>query len=94
MKLDEQIKRINEKLQLMLNQFLLVRKENDKLNQELKQLKLKDHEQRTQIETLLQRVEILKAAKAQMSEDEKKEFEKRISQYIKEIEKCIHLIQE
>ena len=94
MKLDEQIKRINEKLQLMLNQFLLVRKENEKLHQELNQLKLKDKEQRTQIETLLQRVEILKASKAQMSEDEKRAFEKRINQYIREIEKCITLIQE
>ena len=94
MKLDEQIKRINEKLQLLLNQFLLVKKENEKLRQELKQLKQKDIEQTTEIQTLLQRVEILKAAKAQMSDDEKKAFEKRINQYLREIEKCINLIQE
>ena len=94
MKIDEQIKRINEKLQLMLNQFQLVKKENEKLRQELKQLKLKDIEQNTQIETLLQRVDILKASKAQLSEDEKRAFEKRINQYLKEIEKCITLIQQ
>ena len=94
MKLDEQIKRINDKLQLMLNQFLLVKKENEKLHQEINQLRQKDKEQRTQIETLLQRVEVLKAAKAQMSEEEKRAFEKRITQYIRDIEKCIALIQE
>jgi len=77
----------------MLNQFLLVKKENEKLRQELKQLKLKDIEQHTHIETLLQRVEILKASKTQMSEDEKRAFEKRINQYLKEIEKCLTLIQ-
>ena len=94
MKLNEQIKRINEKLQLLLAQFLLVKKENEKLRQELKQLKLRDIEKTTEIQTLLQRVEILKAAKAQMNDDEKKAFEKRINQYLREIEKCINLIQE
>ena len=94
MKIDEQIKRINEKLQLMLNQFLIVKKENEKLRQELKQLKLKGIEQHTQIETLLQKIDILKASQAQMSEDEKRAFEKRINQYLKEIEKCITLIQQ
>ena len=94
MKIDEQINRINEKLQLLLYQFLIVKKENEKLRQELKQLKLKDIEQHTQIETLLQRVDILKISKAQMSEDEKRAFEKRINQYLKEIEKCITLIQQ
>ena len=94
MKLDEPIKRIHEKLQLMLNQFLLLKKENEKLRQEVNQLKQMDAEKNTRIETLLQRVEILRATKAQMSEEEKRAFEKRINQYLKEIERCINLIQE
>jgi hypothetical protein len=94
MKLDEPIKRIHEKLQLMLNQFLLLKKENEKLRQEVNQLKQMDAEKNTRIETLLQRVEVLRATKAQMSEEEKRAFEKRINQYLKEIERCINLIQE
>jgi uncharacterized protein YoxC len=94
MKLDEPIKRISDKLQHLLNQFLLLKKENEKLRQELKQLKQSDAEKNTRIETLVQQVEILRAAKSQMTEEEKRAFEKRINQYLKEIERCINLIQE
>ena len=94
MKLDEQIKSINEKLQQLLHRFQSVKKENEKLRQELHHLKLADEQKTSQIQTLLQRVEILKAAKSQMSEPEKKAFEKRINQYLREIEKCITMIQE
>jgi uncharacterized phage infection (PIP) family protein YhgE len=94
MKLDEQIKHINDKLQLLLNRFQSLKKENERLRQELKQLKLGDAEKTTQVETLIQRVEVLKAAKSQMSETEKRAFEKRINQYLREIEKCITMMQE
>jgi hypothetical protein len=94
MKLDEPIKRINEKLQRLLTQFLLIRKENEKMRQELKELKLSDAEKNNRIESLVQQVEILRAAKTQMTEEEKRAFEKRINQYLKEIERCISLIQE
>jgi len=94
MKLDEQIKRINEKLQVITNQFLAMKKENEKLRQEVKQLKLKDEEKSTELASLLQRVEVLKAAKSQMTVEEKRTFEKRINVYLKEIEKCINLLQE
>lgn len=94
MKLDEQTRRLNEKLQILLNQFQVFKKENERLTLELKELKLKDIEKNTQVETLLLRVEVLKAAKAQMTEEEKRAFEKRINQYLKEVEKCITLIQE
>ena len=94
MKLDEPIKRISDKLQHLLNQFLLLKKENEKMRQELKELKLSDAEKNNRIESLVQQVEILRAAKTQMTEEEKRAFEKRINQYLKEIERCISLIQE
>ena len=94
MKLDDQIKRINDKLQLILSQFLFIKKENEKLKQELNQLKLIDTEKNSQIARLLQKVEILQATKSEMTEDEKRAFEKRINHYLKEVEKCISLLQE
>jgi len=94
MKLDDQIKRINDKLQLILSQFLFIKKENEKLKQELNQLKLIDTEKNSQVARLLQKVEILQATKSEMSEDEKRAFEKRINHYLKEVEKCISLLQE
>jgi hypothetical protein len=94
MKLDDQVKRINDKLQLLLNQFLLLKKENSKMKQELKELKQTNIDKSTRIETLMQRVEILQASKSEMTEVEKRAFEKRINHYLKEVEKCISLLQE
>jgi GTPase involved in cell partitioning and DNA repair len=93
MKLDEQLVRINEKLQLILNQFLLLKKENAKIKQELKELKQINSEKSTTIENLIQKVEILQASKSNMTDDERRDFEKRINRYLKEVEKCISLIQ-
>ena len=94
MKFDEQIKRITDKVHILLNQVLSLKKENEKLKQDLKQFKQKDTEKNTQIESLLQKVDILKAAKTELTEEEKKAFEKRINHYLREVEKCITLIQE
>ena len=41
-----------------------------------------------------QQVEILKFSQEQMNEAEKKAFEKRLNQYIKEIDRCISLLKE
>jgi len=41
-----------------------------------------------------QQIEILKFSQEQMSETEKKAFEKRLNQYVKEIDRCISLLKE
>jgi hypothetical protein len=46
------------------------------------------------IAQLQQQVGILKSATGQMSESEKKAFEKIINQYIRELDKCIGLLSE
>lgn len=92
--LQEHIRRIQEKLQQLVKQYSALQKENEKLLLQLSLLKEKESIQHQQIDELNQQVSLLKAAKSGMSEDDKKDFEKRINQYLKEIDKCIAMLQE
>jgi hypothetical protein len=92
--LEQQLKRIHDKLQQVLKHQQLLQKENDKLKQEFGQLQTNHHTQSVLIEQLQQQAEILKLSKGDMNEAEKKAFEKRLTQYIKEIDRCIALLNE
>ena len=92
MELDEHIARINEKLQQLLKQYLSLQKENEKLKTELLQVNNKAKVKDGQLELLAMRIEVLKASKGEMTEEEKKSFEKKINHYLKEIDKCIALL--
>lgn len=92
--LEEQFKRINNKLQQLLKQHLLLQKENEKLKETLKTVQLSKDQDTEQITRLQQQVSILKTSIGQMTEPDKKAFEKKINQYIKEIDKCIGLLSE
>jgi len=92
--LQEHIRRIQEKLQQLVKQYSALQKENEKLSLQLSLLKEKESIQHQQIDELNQQVSLLKAAKSGMTEDDKKDFEKRINQYLKEIDKCIAMLQE
>ncbi len=92
--LEENIKRINNKLQQLLKNYQLLQKDNQKqsiLIAELKQAKEKDKQQ---ITTLQEKIAILRAAAGKMNETDKKAFEKTINQYIREIDKCIGILNE
>jgi hypothetical protein len=51
-------------------------------------------ERGSRLEQLQQQAEILKATKAAMSHGEKRALEKRLGQYIREIDRCIALLGE
>ena len=89
---EEQIKRIEDKLRQLVQQYQLIQKENSKLKQKLLEDQKHQLQQTLQLEQLQQQVEILKSSKGNMQGEEKKVFEKRISQYVKEIDKCITLL--
>lgn len=92
--LDTNIKRINDKLQQLLKNYQQLQKDNQKqtiLIAELKDAKEKDNQQ---IKMLQEKITILKAAAGKMNEADKKVFEKNISQYIREIDKCIGILSE
>jgi len=92
--LETHIKRIQEKLQQLLRRHHDLQKENIQLKKEL-EISVKQSSQNQQtIDTLRQQVEVLKITSGNWNENDKKEFEKRINQYIKEIDKCIALLSE
>jgi hypothetical protein len=88
------VRRIQEKLQQLLRQRDLLQKENGKLREELRQLQQDRLGQGAKLEQLQQQVEIVKATKAAMSEGEKRALEKRLGQYIREIDRCITMLGE
>src|SRR5258707_15875712 len=88
------VRRIQEKLQQLLRQRDLLLKENGKLREELRQFQQDHSEQAAKLTKLQQQAEILKATKAAMSEGEKRALEKRLGQYIREIDRCIAMLGE
>ncbi len=92
--IEEHITRVNNKLQQLLKNYAALQKENEQLNNELSAFKTQKGTDAEKINQLEQQVAILKSAAGQMSETEKKVFEKNINQYIKEIDKCIGLLSE
>jgi predicted nucleic acid-binding Zn-ribbon protein len=92
--LDEQIKRIHNKLQSILKEHSSLEKEKNSLQQELKTARQKLLQQQTHIDELKQQLAVLQLAAGDMNETDKKLFEKRINGYIKEIDRCISMLGE
>lgn len=90
--LEQQINRVQEKIQQMLKQQDILLKENQLLKKELSKQSEKEKKQVKHIEELLQQVQILKLSTGEMNEKDKKEFDKQINVYLKEIDKCIALL--
>jgi uncharacterized protein (DUF3084 family) len=90
--IENDIKRVYHKLQQLLKQYMLLQKENEKLKEEVKELRENKEQQLEQIDQLQMKVGVLKAAASQMDEADKKVFERKISQYIKDIDKCITML--
>jgi len=92
--LEQQLKRMNEKLQQLLKQYHSVQKENERLRNEFQQMTSRFNAASVESEKWHQQTEILKLSKEQMNDTEKKAFEKRLNQYVKEIDRCIALLNE
>jgi uncharacterized coiled-coil DUF342 family protein len=91
---DQQIQRIHQKIQQLLRQQQALRKLNQELKSEVNGLRKERELQLESIDELQQQLAVLKAAKSELSEEEKKAFEKRLGQYIKEIDRCISTLSE
>lgn len=89
---EEQINRIQHKLQQLLKRQEALRKENAGLKEQLSQTTARATQYQEQTERLKQQVEILKLSTGEMDEAEKKQFEKRINGYLKEIDRCIAML--
>ncbi|MGN6163151.1 MAG: hypothetical protein ACTHOF_01290 [Flavisolibacter sp.] len=92
MSVDQQFNIINDKLQQLLKQYNRLQKENERLKEELQQAINTEATTQQRMDELQQQVAILKVASGEMSEKDKKDFERKINQYIREIDKCISFL--
>ena len=92
--IEEHIKRVTNKLQQLLKQYHALQKENEKLRDTLKEVQQVKEQEAEKIAQLNLQINILKTSVGQMTETDKKVFEKQINQYVKEIDKCIGLLNE
>lgn len=92
--LEVQLKRIQDKLQQVLKQYAVLQKENSRMKEELQRDTKNTLVNQQYIDDLKQQVEVLKITSGNWDETDKKEFEKRINSYIKEIDRCITLLSE
>jgi hypothetical protein len=92
MSLDQQFNTINDKLQLLLKQHNRLQKENERLKDELANARRVEIQTKQQLEEFQQQVNILKVTSGDMTDRDKKEFEKKINQYVREIDKCISFL--
>lgn len=89
---EQHLKRIQDKIQQLLKQHIALQKENQSLKDELESIKKETSQFRENSETLKQQVEILKYSNGEMADEDKKQFEKRINTYLKEIDRCITML--
>lgn len=92
--LELKIKAIQDKLQLLLKQHTALQKENARLKEALDTAGQQAAEQEKKIGLLKQQVDVLKISSGGMNEADKKELEKKINVYLKEIDKAIALLSE
>lgn len=90
--LENKLKRIQDKLQLLLKQFASLQSENNRLKKELEKNTKNSFVYQQNIDDLKQQVAVLKITSGNWEETDKKDFEKRINAYIKEIDRCIALL--
>lgn len=87
-----QLKRIQTKLQQLLKQHMVLQKENSLLKEELQGTRAQLAVRQDSLDNLKQQVDVLRYSNGEMSEADKKEFEKKINSYVKEIDRCITML--
>lgn len=90
--LSVQIRSIQDKLQQLLKQQALVQKENQQLRKELERWQAQNEEKESRILALQNQLDAVKLGALSLNETEKTALGKRIDGYLKEIDKCIALL--
>lgn len=90
----QHIRRIQDKLQVLQKQFQQLSREKERLALEVQGFQEKDILQQHRIEQLEKQLELNRVIRPEMKETDKKALEKRINQYLREIDKCIALLNE
>ena len=89
-----QLKRVHEKILLLLKQHQSLQKENERLKDEMKKMQVRGEALSRDAEKYRQQADVLKLSGRGLEETEKKMLEKKLNQYVREIDKCIALLQD
>lgn len=92
--METRLQHMLQKLEHVARAYKKLQKENVQLKQALAKAEADAASRLQQVEDLRQQVEILKFAAGEMGEADKKNFEKRLNQYIRDVEKCIAVLSE
>ena len=90
--LDLQIKSIQDKLQQLLKQQAVLQRENQRLKKELDKATGLLEEKQSLMQSLQQQMDVVKLGSGNLNEAEKNALGKRIDIYLKEIDKCLALL--
>lgn len=88
----EHIKDIQLRLQKFVKQYKALQKENERQSEMLIQLQAEKHQLNDTIDDLKQQNLILKASLDAMDPGDKKDLEKKLTLYIRNIDKCITIL--
>lgn len=90
--LSENIKQLNIKLQQLLKQYNSLVIQNEQQKKTIFILKETTDQQKNTLDEMKQEQLILKASLDKMDETEKKLLEKKLNDYVRNIDKCISLL--
>lgn len=90
--LSENIKQLNIKLQQLLKQYNSLVIQNEQQKKTIFTLKETTDQQKNKLDEMKQEQLILKASLDKMDETEKKQLEKKLNDYVRNIDKCISLL--
>lgn len=89
MTIDQQFTALYEKLQNLSRHYARLKLENEKLREEIEEGKSREAAALAKADELQQQLSILKLAAGEMNDKDKRVFERKLNQYIKEIDKTI-----
>lgn len=92
MALSQQILQVETKVQQLLKLYTESQKEVQRLSKENIQLKNSVEEKSKQIIQLQQKIEALRLTSVGLNDDVKKELDKRINGYLREVDTCLALL--
>jgi len=91
---ESSLKRVHEKMMLLLKQYQSLQKENERLKEDLKKMLAHSEGVSRDADKFRQQADVLKLSGRGIEEAEKKLLEKKLNQYVREIDKCIALLQD
>ena len=88
----EQISRIASKVNRLIRELHAAERENERLRAELDGYRSRERELTERCRELEEQIAVVKAVRGNLDDAGRKDLEKRLNQYIKEIDRCIALL--